>query len=223
MSRSSSSFKKRQPGTDDWYAAGVLPISVVDGQLKILVGRESKGNLPKSGKWDGFGGGREDQDKSPLDNAIREMDEETMGCLGNPKIIKGLLSDTHLYVEKGSYYMYVLPYPYTKAPVQIYNAILAKLDKCFVKKILAEKSAKHLTDGEKKPWVMTVASCPSGILEKTELKWFSLGDVLENKREFNPTFYRSVIAFMSKEAHNLTRSWRKMVDEKGHLDPRQFW
>lgn len=56
------------------WAAGVLPVSVRDGEPVVLLGLDSRS---KGGKWSDFAGGGEDTDASPRHTAVRELAEET--------------------------------------------------------------------------------------------------------------------------------------------------
>lgn len=55
-------------------AAGVLPYVVVDGQVKVLLGKRSY-RVSQGGTWGGFGGALE-EGESPWEGAVRELGEE---------------------------------------------------------------------------------------------------------------------------------------------------
>ena len=70
----------------NWSSAGIIPISVYNNKLYVLLGRESKG-IDK-GKYDAFGGSSEVKDKTAKDTAVRECYEESMGFFGSCDYIK---------------------------------------------------------------------------------------------------------------------------------------
>lgn len=64
-------------GWESW-AAGVLPVSAVDGMPVVLLGRDARS---KGGKWSDFTGGGEPEDADPRHTALRELEEETGGAV----------------------------------------------------------------------------------------------------------------------------------------------
>ena len=68
-----------------WIGAGVIPIAVYNNKLYVLLGREAKGRA--KGKYDAFGGGKNKEDKTPRDTALREAYEESMGFFGSKSYI----------------------------------------------------------------------------------------------------------------------------------------
>ena len=68
------------------WGAGLTPVSVYNNKLYVLLGREAKGE--HKGMYDAFGGGKEPEDKTPRDTAIREGYEESMGFFGSMSYIK---------------------------------------------------------------------------------------------------------------------------------------
>ena len=60
------------------WAAGILPVAVHDGTPFVLLGKDSR---CKGGKWSDFAGGGEAVDETPRHTALRELDEETGGCV----------------------------------------------------------------------------------------------------------------------------------------------
>lgn len=69
-----------------WNAAGVIPIAIYNKQLYVLLGKEAKGR--DKGKYDAFGGGRNKEDKTAKDTAVRECYEESMGFFGSQSYIQ---------------------------------------------------------------------------------------------------------------------------------------
>ena len=70
----------------EWKAAGIVPLSIHNNKLWVLLGREAKGRA--KGKYDAFGGSRENIDKTPKETALREGYEESMGFFGTKSDIR---------------------------------------------------------------------------------------------------------------------------------------
>ena len=68
-----------------WIGAGIIPVAIHNNKLYVLLGRESKGR--DKGKYDAFGGGRNKEDNTPRDTALREGYEESMGFFGTKSYI----------------------------------------------------------------------------------------------------------------------------------------
>jgi len=84
-------------------AAGILPITWIDGRLFFLLGQDM------SLTWSDFAGKREKSDKDLVHTAVREFFEESYGVLCDPKIMRtriqhasirlhGRTQNNHLYV-----------------------------------------------------------------------------------------------------------------------------
>lgn len=65
------------------YAAGIMPFAVHGGEVLFLVGKDSQDGL-----WSDFGGKAELSDKSELETAQREFNEETCGAVVELRALK---------------------------------------------------------------------------------------------------------------------------------------
>lgn len=88
--------------------SGVVPYAYDDaGVLRVLIGREAYG--PEKGHWSCFAGGVERKGGSretALQTACRECFEETMGLLGTPDTLLGMLSAARqVDVSRGTHYL----------------------------------------------------------------------------------------------------------------------
>ena len=110
----------------EWKAAGITPISIYNNKLYVLLGREARG--VDNGLYDAFGGGRESEDKTPKETAVREGYEESMGFFGSKAHIRKNLKPLgpefkHDFLLKIEYKPYSLPklfsdvYKYTQSGV----------------------------------------------------------------------------------------------------------
>ncbi|KAI3425201.1 hypothetical protein D9Q98_008970 [Chlorella vulgaris] len=80
------SYYTRSKALLEYKAAGVLPFSIHEGAVLVLIGAEPCRTGP-GGKvwrtmWKGFGGGREAADADSAATAAREFAEETLGLFG---------------------------------------------------------------------------------------------------------------------------------------------
>lgn len=93
--------------------SGVVPYAFDPaGKIHMLVAREGLGR--DKGKWSGFAGGYE-SGENPLDAAVREFFEESMGLFGPPKTLRALLTRTaiKLDVQNGTHFLLPVQYqPY---------------------------------------------------------------------------------------------------------------
>lgn len=150
-----------------WNRAGIIPVSYVNGRWFFLLGLEHRADQwGSSEKWSDFGGGAESEDTSPLETAVREGYEETMGLLGSKEEIMEALKSSTVHI-KGKSYTYFPFFDYTDETADIpsyftrfYNYIL----NC------AEKRA----DGK-----YYIRGCPKGYFEKTEIGWFDEDEINE--------------------------------------------
>lgn len=86
------------------YCAGVLVVSRVAGQIKVLLGNGYDG-------WSDFGGKNEWADnRSKKATALRELAEETLGAVDPAQLVFAREPLTSETLTKKAYYMYVALY-----------------------------------------------------------------------------------------------------------------
>lgn len=96
------------------YSAGILPFSVHDKTVYLLLGKDN------DGKWSDFGGRAEGQDRGRFEiTACREFYEESVGCVCDIPTILSKLQYTKNYVRligktlnQSPYFMYFVRIPY---------------------------------------------------------------------------------------------------------------
>jgi 8-oxo-dGTP pyrophosphatase MutT (NUDIX family) len=165
--------------------------------LYFLFGKER--DTDENPGWSDFGGGSE-KGEALLDTAIREGGEELTGFLGNEKDIQKLLSKHGTYtidytsVNHSVYRVHVFPMEYNPYLTHYYNNNERFLQKKLDPKIIEDMK----------------------IFEKQEIKWFSVKDILKQKKEFR-TFYQNVVELLiqhKKEIDLFIRKSQKKIKNK---------
>ena len=128
--------------------AGILPVSLHNGKLHFLFGKENK--YADTPGWSDFGGGI-DAGETPLDTVIRETQEELTGFLGGDREIRAWLRRGAYKMKFGDYTMFVCPMEYNEWLPFYYNNNQRFLQKMLDPAIIRD----------------------SKIFEKSEIKWVS--------------------------------------------------
>jgi hypothetical protein len=150
--------------------AGILPVSEHNGKLYFLFGKETFDDSGHLG-WADFGGGKESQDTSVFDTAVREGGEELNGFLGYGKTLLNRVKKHMVHVEKSKHYtVYIFSMDYNKDLAVFYNNHYR-----FFSRKLPEVVKAH-----------------NGLLEKSHIKWFSFEEMKREKRSFR-RFYQMII------------------------------
>jgi ADP-ribose pyrophosphatase YjhB (NUDIX family) len=122
-------------------AAYVIPMSEVDEEMMVLLGRERSNR-----KWSGFGGGLQRRE-SPAQGAAREAWEESLGYLGKINEIKPhlvLLGE----VKETAHTYYTLPIEYDEKLPMYYHMSYDFIRTCGKKKL-----EKHCSEKIQIAWV----------------------------------------------------------------------
>jgi len=157
--------------------SSILPVSIHNGKIYFLFGKETE--LEQSAKgFSDFGGGIE-KGENIYDTAMREGAEELTGFLGNSDEIRTYIK-THggFYPinHKNQYYTHIFVMEYDENLPKYYNQnhhfLWEKLDHPYLKK--------------------------TKLFEKIEIKWFSIQEMQTKMKEFRP-FYQEIIKQILKE------------------------
>jgi hypothetical protein len=172
-------------------AASILPITIHNGELLFLFGKENDMENSAPG-WSDFGGAVE-SNESIYKAALREGSEELTGFLGTDKDLAKLIKKNGGFykLKHNTYHIHIffmdydenLPYYYNKNHHFIWNRIT---------------DHKMLSD--------------TRIFEKIEIDWFSIDD-LKNLREEFRNFYRNIIDILLGDIENI----RKFILSKKSL------
>jgi len=175
-------------------ACGVLPVSVYDGDIYVLCGKEKYiKNWDGSDRFAGFGG-RKEQNETNRRCAARECYEESMGFLGTESdIFKKLHTKHDDYIGTSvmnSYKCYWIQFPYDPYLPDTYRNVYEYLKKC---------------DS------MTKTAQENGCFEKTELMYFKLTELChmakhENnytKKHFRPHFLKQILFMVEQNPESV--------------------
>lgn len=142
--------------------AGILPVTMSNGILLFLMGKERSNNL-----WCDFGGSTE-QGEQPIKTAIREGGEELNGILGlDNKLYKKVAESMISPVEFNKYTSFLFYIEYDNKLVNNF-----KNNNNFAEIYLTDKiNSKH-----------------NGLFEKSEIKWFTINELKYNIKKFRPHY-----------------------------------
>ena len=162
-------------------AGSILPVTIHNGKLYFLFGKENKFEDSARG-WSDFGGGCEGTE-SPYETAMREGGEELTGFLGDGKSIKKLIKRNGLYkIEHNDYHVHIFHLPYDENLPKYYNQNHEFLWKRMNNKMLSE----------------------SRLFEKIQIEWFSESELKSKRSQFR-SFYREIVDKFIGEIENIRR------------------
>ena len=128
--------------------AGILPVSLHNGKLHFLFGKENK--YADTPGWSDFGGGI-DAGETAMDTIIREAQEEMTGFLGGDREIKAWIRRGTYKMTFGDYTMFICPMEYNEWLPLYYNNNQRFLQKMLDPAVIRDTK----------------------IFEKSEIKWVS--------------------------------------------------
>ncbi len=153
--------------------AGLLPITIHNGKIMFLFGKER--DIDENPGWSDFGGGT-DGKESFLETAIREGGEELTGFLGDSNSIRKLINKYGMYeidYKSTGYSVYrthIFPMEYNYWLPYYYNNNQKFLQKRLPKNVIRDMK----------------------IFEKTQIQWFTFGEIKRRKKEFR-VFYQNIV------------------------------
>ena len=139
---------------------GILPVALKNNKLYFLFGLENE--LDDTPGWADFGGGHE-KHESMFDTAAREGCEELNGFLGCENDIKlQMIQNKILHLKYKTYTSHLFKIDYDDNLPLYYNNNY----EFFIKYLPKVKNAPH-----------------NGLLEKMQIKWFSMDDIKQLREE----------------------------------------
>lgn len=150
------------------YNAGILLYTHKDDETLFLLGKDARWK-----QWSDFGGKNDLNDVSMHDTAIREFYEESMGVIFDTKQIKHLIVNCNyiktLSYRNHDYFMFLLHIKYNDLYIRKFKTI-------------------HSLN----------LNVPKKFKEKTEIKWFSLRDIIDNSYDMRSVFHKTVLNNLDK-------------------------
>ena len=149
------------------YNAGILLYTIKNNNIYFLLGKDSKWR-----QWSDFGGKNDDIDNTKEDTAVREFYEESMGVIYDfiqvkEKILKCDFIKT-LSFKNHDYFMYIMKVDYNDEYIQKFKTMI------------------HFN-----------LNIPRKFKEKTELRWFSLENIIYNAYDMRSVFHKTIIKHKS--------------------------
>jgi 8-oxo-dGTP pyrophosphatase MutT (NUDIX family) len=176
--------------------ASVLPVTVHDGKILLLFGKER--DIDSNPGWSDFGGGT-DKGESFMETAVREGSEELTGFIGDPAEIRkmlrkyGTVNIDHQSKGYSTYRCHIFPMVYDEMLPHYYNNNQRFLQKRLDSKIIRDTK----------------------IFEKTQIQWFDINELAKRRHEFRD-FYRNIIDLILARKDEIMSFARKSLLKKGH-------
>jgi len=89
----------------DYIAAGILPYTIRNGRVFVLLGEESR---TAGTVWTDFVGTRKDEDCTPVVTAAREFSEESRGAYASEKTAEAIRSINPTVIDSPRVYFWIL-------------------------------------------------------------------------------------------------------------------
>ena len=167
--------------------AGVLPAALHTRCGYLLFGKENE--LNDTPGWADFGGGAE-PNETILDAAAREGSEELNGLLGSQRHMKQLATKRKIAT---------LNYQNRYTTIVFKTHYDERLETYYLNNY--QFFEKHLPNVKADP--------NNGLLEKSEIRWFTFAELRKSKSMFRP-FYRNMLELILKNEDVITKNLLKM-------------
>jgi len=157
--------------------SSVLPVTIRNGKLLFLFGKENPNEDSAKGFSD-FGGGVE-KGESIFETALREGGEELTGFLGDSECIrKHILRNGGVYkISHNDYHCHLFFIPYDRNLIMYYNQN---------HQFLWERMNKDVL-------------CKTKLFEKIEIQWFAVRDIKKRIGEFRSFYQEIALKIIKKE------------------------
>jgi 8-oxo-dGTP pyrophosphatase MutT (NUDIX family) len=164
-------------------AGSILPVCLFRGQLFFLFGKENDREETAKG-WSDFGGGCE-KNETPYQTALREGYEETSGFLNPKELVKhGIYKLLH-----NTYHIHIVKLNYDANLPLYFNRMATFIH-------------------DKQPRLLDTV-----LFEKSELKWFSIDDMVCHRNVFRH-FYRDIVDLLVQHQKQILLFLRKNKTKK---------
>ena len=166
--------------------SSVLPVTIHNGKLLFLFGKENPNEMSAKGFSD-FGGGVE-KGEGIYETALREGGEELTGFLGDAEDLRKHISrNGGVYkISHNDYHCHLFYIPYDHNLVTYYNSNHRFLWERMDKKVLGKTK----------------------LFENIEIQWFGKKDIVKRVREFR-SFYQDIAIKITLEEKNILKFLQK--------------
>ena len=172
-------------------AGSILPVTIHNNKLYFLFGKEN--SMEDSAKgWSDFGG-RQENNESIFETALREGAEELTGFLGNKQELKTLIKKKGgtYKISHNNYHIHIFYLDYDENLPKYYN------------------QNHHFLWGKMDPNILN----ESKLFEKIEINWFSIDDMKKKKKEFR-NFYQEIVDKFIQDQENIYKFLQKNQQHK---------
>lgn len=176
----------------DYKGAGVLIYKVIDNKIYFLLSKENlviSDKINKGNKYKDFGGDKNLNDSNYIETASRQFYQETMGSLYSLCEMKDMLLNCPVfYNEKYKYHQFLLNSDISEDKINTFNKIRSYLTSCI--QVLYQNESIYYQK----------LDCPSdGYVEKSEVRWFELNDILSNNTVFKSQFINTLMKIFTND------------------------
>ena len=176
----------------DYKGAGVLIYKICDNKIYFCLGKENliiSKKCNKGNKYCDFGGKRSEIDNNYIDTASREFYEETMGSLYSVCEMRNKLINCKVfYNERYKYHQFLLNEDISDDKIKTFNKVRSYLTSCM-----------RIIPQEKDIFYQKLPSCPDGYVEKSEIRWFELSEIISNTTMFRHEFLNTLSKILKEE------------------------
>jgi hypothetical protein len=171
--------------------AGILPVTLINGKVHLLFGREQKNNDTPG--WSDFAGGNE-KNETHLQTAIREGTEELTGFLGSQEKLRNMMRryGTYNIDWNNSYRIHIFPLEYDPSLIKYYNN-----NQNFLQRNLPPRIFKE-----------------TAIFEKAEIRWIPIDKLVDIKGKFR-SYYQNIIPLINDNKSQISAFVKKYITPGG--------
>lgn len=173
---------------------GILPVAIKNGKVYFLFGKENE--LDDTPGWADFGGGRE-EGETPFDTALREGSEEINGFLGSVVQLRKRVKQNKV----------------ATVTFKEYTTFIFKMD--FDENLPTYYKNNYDFFSRYLPHVKNKKD--NGLLEKSDIKWFSFEELKKNKKEFR-SFYQNIVDLVIKEEKHISNKMKMRASTRKNKD-----
>ena len=176
----------------DYKGAGVLIYKIDNQKIFFLLGKENltiSDKCNKENKYCDFGGKASINDSNYIDTASRSFYEDTMGTFYTLCEMRNILTNCPVYFnEKYKYHQFILNLDIPEDKITTYNKVRSYL-----------KSSMKIIQQDNLVFFQKIPCSQDGYVEKSEIRWFELNEILSNHTIFKNEFINTLLKIFDKD------------------------